>query len=107
MLLVLLNITCLIILWEKHKQVDKISDYFLGKHIHHVFRNVFIYVVRILFNSNPQQMSLISAKKMAKKMHFLYTNGFIREICHIIYLCGKFGHFSTWNGQQLKTKGTQ
>ena len=43
--------------------------FLLGENIHNVLiRNVLMYVFRILFNNDSQQITFNSAEKMAKKM---------------------------------------
>ena len=92
------------------KKID-VSD-FLVKNITNVLRNNLVYVFRILFNNDAQQISFNSVEKWLRKwyrnmnfsyrkkcideethlkfcciymnkMRFLYIGGFILEACHI------------------------
>ena len=67
--LVLLNIKFLIIFGVKNIKKNDISDFLGWKNIHNVLRNFLLYVFRILFNNDPQQISINSAKKWPRKWY--------------------------------------
>ena len=56
------------VLFEKHTK-NLTFQIFLGENIFIMFLRIFLlYVFRILFNNDPQQISINSAKKMAKEI---------------------------------------
>ena len=56
-------------MWKTSKKFDNISDFLGWTNIHNVLRNFLLYVFRILFNNDPQQISINSAKKWPRKWY--------------------------------------